>query len=322
MNIFIDTNIFLSFYHLSNDDLEEIHKLAVLIKQGEVALWLPEQVKDEFNRNRENKISDAVRKLKEQKVKLQFPQVCKDYDEYIQIKELQREYLKKLSSLIANVNRDVEGKTLQADEKIEELFEIAEKIELTPELIEKARVRVELGNPPGKNGSLGDAVNWECLIENVPKNEDLFLIADDKDYYSVLDEYKLKDVLDDEWQTNKGSKIFFYRRLSQFFKDEYPDIKLASELEKELIIRELSESRSFTSTHSVIEKLQQYTEFNKSQANDIAQIVKSNPQVRWILSDSDVHEFCVGFLKDHEELLDDEIRNYLSEKVGKIEADD
>ena len=35
MNLFIDTNVFLSFFHLSNDDLEEIHKLAVLIEKGE-----------------------------------------------------------------------------------------------------------------------------------------------------------------------------------------------------------------------------------------------------------------------------------------------
>ena len=48
MNIFIDTNVFLSFYHLSNDDLEELKKLIVLIDNKEVTLWLPNQVKDEF----------------------------------------------------------------------------------------------------------------------------------------------------------------------------------------------------------------------------------------------------------------------------------
>lgn len=82
MNLFIDTNVFLSFFHLSNDDLEEIHKLAVLIDKGDVTLWLTEQVKNEFKRNRESKISDAVKKLKEQKSKPQFPQICKDYEEY------------------------------------------------------------------------------------------------------------------------------------------------------------------------------------------------------------------------------------------------
>jgi predicted nucleic acid-binding protein len=50
--LFIDTNIFLSFYHLSGEDLEELNKLTVLLRKGEVALLLPEQVRDEFYRMR------------------------------------------------------------------------------------------------------------------------------------------------------------------------------------------------------------------------------------------------------------------------------
>lgn len=53
VNLFIDTNIFLSFYHLSGEDLEELDKLAVLIKKKQVQLLLPRQVRDEFYRNRE-----------------------------------------------------------------------------------------------------------------------------------------------------------------------------------------------------------------------------------------------------------------------------
>ena len=52
MNIFIDTNVYLSFYHLSSDDLEELKKLVVLAREGKVVLLLPEQVIDEFRRNR------------------------------------------------------------------------------------------------------------------------------------------------------------------------------------------------------------------------------------------------------------------------------
>lgn len=44
MNLFIDTNVFLSFYHLSDDDLEEIRKLSVLLERGNIRLWLPQQV--------------------------------------------------------------------------------------------------------------------------------------------------------------------------------------------------------------------------------------------------------------------------------------
>jgi hypothetical protein len=33
INLFIDTNIFLSFFHLTNEDLEELKKLVALIEK-------------------------------------------------------------------------------------------------------------------------------------------------------------------------------------------------------------------------------------------------------------------------------------------------
>ena len=68
MNLYIDTNIFLSFYHLSSDDLEELNKLTVLLDQNRLTLYLPKQVVDEFRRNRDSKIADAVNKFKAEKL--------------------------------------------------------------------------------------------------------------------------------------------------------------------------------------------------------------------------------------------------------------
>ncbi len=317
MNLFIDTNVFLSFYHLSNDDLEEIHKLAILIEKGEVVLWLPEQVKDEFFRNRESKVSEAVRKLNEQKNKPQFPQICKDYEEYPDIRNLQKEYSKKLSTLIKKVNDDVTSRTLKADQKISELFKISKIISTSDELVAKARLRMDIRNPPGKDGSLGDAINWEGLLDNIPLLENLYLIADDKDYYSILDNNKLKDFLSDEWESKQTSEVFFYRRLSQFFKEHYPDIKLATELEKELAIKELVNSSSFATTHSAISKLEKYAEFNKAQLNELVQVGLTNSQVNMILCDHDVFDFYSGLLKNHSDLIDEEIRNEMIEELNE-----
>ncbi|WP_076924634.1 PIN domain-containing protein [Pseudoalteromonas sp. EB27] len=322
MNLFIDTNVFLSFYHLSNDDLEEIHKLTVLIEKREVTLWLTEQVKDEFKRNRENKISEAMKKLKEQKTKPQFPQICKDYEEYPEIRELQKQYSQKLSSLTKKVTDDVTGSTLKADQKIKELFAKSKVIETTNELVAKARFRMDVRNPPGKDGSLGDAINWEGLLESVEDNQKLYLIADDKDYYSVLDEYKLKEFLSDEWKDKKSEEVVFYRRLSQFFKDHYPDIKLATELEKELAIRNLVNSGNFANTHSAISKLSKYAEFNKSQVNELVQICFTNDQVGWIIGDDDVEEFYKSLLDNHGDVIEDELKLKLEEALKPAGSDD
>ena len=322
MNLFIDTNVFLSFYHLSNDDLEEIHKLTVLIEKREVTLWLTEQVKDEFKRNRENKISEAMKKLKEQKTKPQFPQICKDYEEYPEIRELQKQYSQKLSSLTKKVTDDVTGSTLKADQKIKELFAKSKVIETTNELVAKARFRMDVRNPPGKDGSLGDAINWEGLLESVEDNQKLYLIADDKDYYSVLDEYKLKEFLSDEWKDKKTEEVVFYRRLSQFFKDHYPDIKLATELEKELAIRNLVNSGNFANTHSAISKLSKYAEFNKSQVNELVQICFTNDQVGWIIGDDDVEEFYKSLLDNHGDVIEDELKLKLEKALKPANSDD
>lgn len=315
MNLFIDTNVFLSFFHLSSDDLEELNKLTVLIEKGEITLWLPEQVDDEFSRNRENKLSDSMKRLAEQKKKPQFPQICKDYEEYDEIRDLQDRFGMKLSALVDKVASDVSERTLKADQKISELFDKAKFIETTEELLAKARRRMDVGNPPGKNGSLGDAINWEALLENVPDKEELYVVADDKDFYSLLDEQKPKDFLVDEWGREKEGDIFFYRRLSQFFKEHYPDIKLASELEKELAIRSLAESFSFAATHAAIAKLSSYTEFTQAQVSELVEPALTNNQINWVICDSDVKRFFRELLNTHRDLMKEEEREQLENKL-------
>ena len=291
MKLFIDTNIFLSFYHLTSEDLEELRKLSVLLDQKEVTLYLTDQVRAEFRRNREVKIADALKRLAEQRLRLQFPQLCKDYEEYRTLRQLQRDYDSAHAILVKKVEHDVTEGALKADHTIQELFAKANVLETTVGLVENARLRMQVGNPPGKEGSLGDAISWEALLESVPLAEDLYFIADDRDYVSVLDENKLKQFLLEEWVERKQSKIVFYRRLSSFFKDVFPQIKIATELEKELLIRNLAASASFAQTHSVLAKLSKFTEFTPSQLNEIVEASISNDQIYKIIDDTDVEAF-------------------------------
>jgi len=291
MKLFIDTNIFLSFYHLTSEDLEELRKLGVLLEQKEVTLYLTDQVRAEFGRNRELKIADALKRLGEQRINPQFPQMCKDYGEYRELRDLQKAYEAAHSVLLKGISSDVAAQTLKADKTIQELFSKATILETTGELVENARLRMQVGNPPGKEGSLGDAISWEALLQHVPNKEDLFFIADDRDYVSVLDENKFKDFLFQEWRDRKHSKIIFYRRLSAFFKDTFPEIKIATELEKELLIRNLAASGSFAQTHSVLAKLSKFTEFTTAQLNEIVEAAISNNQISSIIDDADVEAF-------------------------------
>ena len=308
MNLFIDTNIFLSFYHLSSDDLEELRKLGVLLEQKRVTLFLTDQVVAEFRRNRETKLADALKGFKEQRLKLQFPQICKDYDEYNTLRDLQRNYEDCHAVLLDKISKDVSGATLKADATISVLFAKATKIPSTAPLITRAKLRYEVGNPPGKDRSLGDAINWEALLEHVPQFAELHLVSDDRDYVSALDENQLKEFLLIEWAQRGKGAIRFYRRLSSFFKEHFPDIKLASELVKELAVQEFAASGTFAQTHIAIGKLAKHTQFTNIQANDIVRAAVSNNQIWGIIQDPDVKEFLTRLIAGRENDIEEVFR--------------
>lgn len=154
LNLFIDTNIFLNFFHYSDDDLEELRKLSKLLENKEIMLYLTEQVKHEFYRNKEVKINDALQTLAKAKIGGAFPQFCKEYDEYHQLKSLVADYDKRKKELINRMKEDISGEKLKADSIIGEIFESGNLID-SNQYYGQAVERQNLGDPPGKKGSYG-----------------------------------------------------------------------------------------------------------------------------------------------------------------------
>jgi len=325
VNIFIDTNIFLSFYHFTSDDLEELRKLAVLLEKKIICLILPNQVVDEFYRNREKKIADAIKRLHDQRLNLQFPQFCKDYKEYEELRKLQKDYATLHAGLLAKINDDITNEKLKADATIKDLFKLGTNKSVDEAIIQKARLRIELGNPPGKSGSLGDAINWETLIKTVPGGEKLYFITDDKDYTSPKDENVFNGFLLKEWTDKKKEKLVFYKSLSDFFKEHFPEITLASEMKKDLLIRDLANSNSFTKTHEIVAQLNKYREFTSVQANAIVSATIANNQIYWIINDPDVKDFITGIISGKDKQISqaalNELKEYLKSKDSEDEND-
>jgi predicted nucleic acid-binding protein len=90
ITLFVDTNVLLSFYHLTSEDIEELKKVIPLIDGNQIELMLPDQVRDEFLRNRGAKIADAMRKLQDAKFNLSFPVFAKSYDGYSELRDLMK----------------------------------------------------------------------------------------------------------------------------------------------------------------------------------------------------------------------------------------
>lgn len=321
MDLFVDTNILLNFFHYSSDDLEELKKLAVLLEAGEVRLVMPRQTIDEFRRNREAKIADALKRLKETRLSSPFPQIAKDYPEFEALRRLQRAFGQNLERLLESIETDAREWRLKADVITDSLFRAAHVVETTPELLALARTRSETGNPPGKRGSLGDAINWEALLQEAGATDDLHFVSGDGDYASELDPDRLASFLDREWNARKFPSLVFYTRLSAFFQAEFPDIKLAADAEVDFAIRDLALSSSFTETHGVVARLQRIAQFSSAQAKEIVDASLGNSQVYWIATDSDVNEFLHRVAHEHADELDEESLTQLHQLLSEDDDD-
>jgi hypothetical protein len=207
---------------------------------------------------------------------------------------------------------------LDADEVVLALFSKATKIPTSDELYIKALKRVRLGNPPGKEGSLGDAVNWECLLKEVPDKESIHVVSGDKDFRSQLSD-DVNEFLDIEWSKKKTSTLWFYTKISDYFKTNFPNIKIASEIERDLLIQKLAKSGSFASTHVYIAKLMAQSEMSPAQVEQLVEIPESNTQVGWIVGDTDVHAFYKMLLEKYGAKIQEDAGKKLAEIVTQGE---
>lgn len=307
-SLYLDTNIYLSFYHLTNDDIEELRKLLLLVKSKELILYLPIQTKDEFYRNRDSKIADGLKKFNENRLNKIFPQMVKDYtEEYDLMKKSIKTFEKNKQIIIEKLRKDVVNQSLNADKIIQDLFKVATEIKNTSKLIQKAKNRYDLGNPPGKKGSYGDALNWESLLSKVEIFDSFFFISDDGDYFSEFDKNLFNSFLIKEWEEKMELTVFkSYKSLSGFLKENYPTISIESENRKDELILELQSSSSFAASRSVLTKIAEYNDFTKKQLNDIFDASISNSQIYWIRDDEDINEILLKLFNENKNKIDKE----------------
>jgi predicted nucleic acid-binding protein len=304
MQLFIDTNILLSFYSLNQDDLAELNKLIEAIESNQITLLLTDQIIDEFYRNREQRIDGAIKSLRTQTFNPQFPQLCEDYPEIELLRDSLKHYEQAHASLSEKILIDIKAKTLKADRIIQSLFRLGKQLTNSNATLDRARFRMGIGNPPGKNNSLGDAINWECLLAETPEGKDLYFITGDKDYCSPLSDDEFSDFLLTEWSNRKQTQIYFYKRLASFCKEKFPEIALASSRDKEFLIRDLVNSQSIANTQIAIAKLSYYSEFTAAQVNTIIAAAISNRQVIWSIEDDRVKSFLRSVVENNKQYLD------------------
>lgn len=318
LHVFLDSNIWLSLYHYSNNDLKQIRKLVEMVDgdKKRVRLYISQQVKDEVLRNRDSKISDAIKKFEENFPKqISFPNILKGYSEENKVKDLHKELIDNKTKLIEKLTADLANMRTTTDKIIKGFFENEKDFQhISEEILMRAKLRMEKGNPPGKGGSFGDAINWEWLLEVFPRGEDLYFISEDKDYSSALDKNTFNLFLLQEWEKKKSSKVRFFQTLPAFTSQVLKDIKLADEAEKDTAINGLLKSHSYSTTHEYIYKLSKYSDWEKKQIYCLCQAAIINNQVKNILGDEDVFNFYSGLLGYSGENIED-LESCLKKKI-------
>ena len=292
LHVFIDTNVWLAFYSFTKDDVEQLRKLIKLIEKEKLKLYITQQLADEFYRNRERKLDESLRAFGKGEIPKSLPRYLMDYPEAAEFEKAVSEWQKVRDSLIDRAKKDALDKSLAADTLFADVLKASPPATVGSDIIAKALNRRLVGNPPGKYPSLGDQINWEILLRDVPEEADLHIVSKDGDFESRLIPGRADQFLIDEWKEAKKADLNFHSELRTFFAAHFPDIKLASDIERKDAIDKLVNSGSFASTHAAVAGLQTFIgDLSWAEVDTILTAGMTNAQINWISTDDDVAAF-------------------------------
>lgn len=268
--IFIDSNQYRHLFSLSEGFSDSVHDLLIkLIGSNHVKLLLPQQTKEEVERNRYRQWPEnEIKNIETQIVKLgdllkkreKDMGSFKSYRNLVEeindeIKRLDKEKDKILSTFTNNKSK--------ANQKLKKLVGKAEIINENQKVRELAEIRFKKGNPPyGDN--MGDSLIWESLLyylENT-KRADLIFVANDKKAWGKFD---FDQILQDEFKIRIKGKVHYINRLSdipELTAEEQEKIK-SEEIEnlKRNVVTDFVNSQSFTDAGEKANRLLLYKDF-------------------------------------------------------------
>jgi hypothetical protein len=179
--IFADTNIWLDFYQSSKTTLQIFTDLSAAAKQ----LLFTQQLTEEILRNRDRVITSIAERYRNPRLDLPTTSVVEIAPSYARMRAARSE-LGKASAEVADFLENLRDNS--GDDPVlsalTALF-IADGALVLPYndlLVERANRRRLTGQPPGtSNGTLGDELHWEIILENL-RDEDLLIVSRDQSF--------------------------------------------------------------------------------------------------------------------------------------------
>ena len=317
MHLFINANIFLGFYEATSDSLLELEKLTTVLKQKKRAkLWLPDQVKREFWKNRDGSVASVLREFSKLNGLGSIPRLVQEDPEFDQLKKLSGQLESKKKEIVDRVRGEVAAEQTKADGWVRNLFSLAEEINTTGAIANQAWERALRHTPPGKQDGLGDHLSWMALLAKLPPKAELHIISQDADFAGELEREEIHPYLKCEWAKKNGGSVKLWKRASQFLAAHFPEAKNAIEIKRTLLIERLEKSPNFATTHAVIAEFSDLSHLSNPLATRLASAILANSQVHWIHDDGDVKEFIGDFLAKYGAVINAVMRGELEKLVA------
>lgn len=267
--IFIDSNQYRHLFSLSEGFSDSVYDLLIkLITSNHVKLLLPQQTKEEVERNRYRQWPEnEIKAIETQIDKLEdlFEKGKKDLGSFKSYKSISEEihneklrFEKEKTTILSTFTSNKS----KANQKLRKLVEKAEFISETGSIREAADIRFKKGNPPYSD-NMGDCLIWESLLVYIEstKKADLIIVANDKRAWGRFD---FDQILQDEYKTRGKARIYYINKLSdipELTSAEQEKIK-TEELEnsKRNAVTDFVNSQSFTDAGDKANRLVVYKE--------------------------------------------------------------
>jgi hypothetical protein len=250
--LFVDTNVLLDFYRIRKSDvsLKYIEQLEACRDR----LILGSQVEMEYKKNRQRVIVDSLNNFGTPDwAKLTAPALVADL-QAMKIVERKKAEISTQKNKVTEKIQKILSDPIHHDpvyQSLQRLFKHASNCNLTRDNKERfsvrrlARKRFILGYPPRKQGdtSIGDAVNWEWIVECSKKTgKHVVIVTRDTDYGAIYNgKSYLNDWLKQEFseRVSKKRKIILTEKLSQGLKLVHAAVTKEMEKEEEILLAEI-----------------------------------------------------------------------------------
>lgn len=229
--IFIDTNIFLDFYRIRNSEVSMSY--LKIINEHHDSIITGSQVEMEYKKNRQSVIVESQGKFKNPDWNnLSVPALLSEESETLRLQELRKEVASQQAAIKNKIDK-ILSSPVENDpvyKSLESLFRNSSANNLSREHTERQKIRelaikrFMLGYPPRKKNdtSIGDAINWEWIINCARKSsKNILIVSRDGDYgVNLRSGSFINDWLSQEFKqrTSEKLEIILTTRLSEAFK--------------------------------------------------------------------------------------------------------